>query len=729
MRHASKSVVSDARLGAQDAFTTADGMGAPGSAGPRVCLVTMPFGPASLPALGASLLKAVVEREGMAADVYYGNLHYLRRKQAAEGPAATDDYEFVASALGLGDVVFAPALWGGRLDAVDAHLRLVVDSGHATVGDLSVPELASRLRRWAEQASADIEAAFLDRDWSAYDVVGFSSTFSQSTASIALARRIKETHPTLVTVFGGANVQGDMGRELLRSFHWIDAIIEGEAEYALPAFLRRLRDRDAWADIPGCAYLGSDGRTVDGPPAALESALDRLPLPDFADYFAQLSGPAGTAPAVGAESIRLPFESSRGCWWGARSHCTFCGLNPAGMDFREKSVERVLHEVRSLSARWQVRSFIAVDNIMSRDHLANLVPALATLDADIFYEVKSNLTEAHVRSLAEAGIRSLQPGIESLDSTLLKLMRKGSSATGNLELLKWCRVHDVDPTWFLLYGFPNESDASFDSTRTLCDQIHHLPPPRHANPVIVDRFSPLYTRRESFGLRSIRPVASSFAAYSGLDADAIARLSYHFTATLPQAAPMRYLPSLTDAVARWHAAFAAGAYFVYLAGPSSALVLDGRGPERRAVALLGRNLWLLDQARTAVSPSRVLHRWQQRRAETEADVEPALSGIEVELTLAMLRLGVRCPDEWSGDAATLETALDTLVGEGVLVRVDGKVLALPLAVCTADIAALAEAHRAGEPLRPVSVDQRYDGGAPVAPRLVPERRIPIHARP
>ena len=47
-------------------------------------------------------------------------------------------------------------------------------------------------------------------------VVGFSSTFQQNTASFALARRLKQRYPGIVTVFGGANFDGEMGLELVR---------------------------------------------------------------------------------------------------------------------------------------------------------------------------------------------------------------------------------------------------------------------------------------------------------------------------------------------------------------------------------------------------------------------------------------------------------------------------------------------------------------------------------
>lgn len=32
----------------------------------------------------------------------------------------------------------------------------------------------------------------------------------------------------------------------------------------------------------------------------------------------------------------LVLEGARGCWWGEKHHCTFCGLNGSLMKFRSK---------------------------------------------------------------------------------------------------------------------------------------------------------------------------------------------------------------------------------------------------------------------------------------------------------------------------------------------------------------------------------------------------------
>ena len=61
-------------------------------------------------------------------------------------------------------------------------------------------------------------------------------------------------------------------------------------------------------------------------------------------------------------------------------------------------------------------------------------------------------------------MRRIQPGIESLSDHVLKLMRKGTTALQNIQLLKWCREYGVQPEWNLL----SASRASRPRTTTRC---------------------------------------------------------------------------------------------------------------------------------------------------------------------------------------------------------------------------------------------------------------------
>src|ERR671915_1678184 len=73
-----------------------------------------------------------------------------------------------------------------------------------------------------------------------YDLVGFTSTFQQNVGSLALAKRIKQKWPHILTAMGGANCEGTMGLELSRSFEWMDFIFSGEADHSFPELVRRL---------------------------------------------------------------------------------------------------------------------------------------------------------------------------------------------------------------------------------------------------------------------------------------------------------------------------------------------------------------------------------------------------------------------------------------------------------------------------------------------------------
>ena len=221
-------------------------------------------------------------------------------------------------------------------------------------------------------------------------------------------------------------------------------------------------------------------------------------------------------------------ESSRGCWWGQKHHCTFCGLNGEGMEFRQKPAERVLSEIHDLTDVWSAKRFFLADNIMPMNYFKSLLPQLAEWaeHPTLFYEVKANLNREQIRAMAEAGVDAIQPGIESLSTNVLKLMRKGVSARQNLALLRICRSMGVRVAWNHLYGAPGETLADYQSVLELIPKIEHLQPPSGLNRIIIDRYSPYFNTPEQFGIGALSPLPG----YRGLyPAEApLAQIAYHF---------------------------------------------------------------------------------------------------------------------------------------------------------------------------------------------------------
>ena len=113
---------------------------------------------------------------------------------------------------------------------------------------------------------------------------------------------------------------------------------------------------------------------------------------------------------------------------------------------------RLLAELSHLKTRYGVDNIQFVDNILDMSFFKTVLPKLAGSEDKyaLFYETKANLKREQVELLAQAGVLWIQPGIESLDDRILKLLAKGNSTVMNLQLLKWCCEFGIDVSWNLL---------------------------------------------------------------------------------------------------------------------------------------------------------------------------------------------------------------------------------------------------------------------------------------
>lgn len=484
--------------------------------GQGVLLLSMPFGALERPALGISLLKSVLAEAGVACDVRYPAFALADLLGWEEYVWISSDLPYTAFA---GDWVFADDLYGPRPERDREYVQEILRNAwrldEESIGRvLSARALAGTFLDWC-MASVD---------WRRYALVGFTSTFEQNLASLALARRIRAAHPEVRLVFGGANWEGEMGLELHRRFPFVDFVCPGEAEATFPALVERLLQGGDLEEIPGLVFR-REGETVSNGPPPLSRDLDAHPVPDFSDYFAAL-GQSGAGCHI---PPTLLVETSRGCWWGAKSHCTFCGLNGSGMAFRSKSGERALREIEHLSDRWQTSVVEVVDNILDMGYFDSLLPALARSPGrlQLFWEVKANLSRRQVRLLAEAGVYRIQPGIESLSDHVLRLMRKGTTALRNIQLLKWCREMGLLVDWNILYGFPGERAEDYDASLELLEAIRFLQPPAACGPVRLDRFSPYHQSPADYGFVNVRPMAPYRYLYP-FGEESLSRIAYYF---------------------------------------------------------------------------------------------------------------------------------------------------------------------------------------------------------
>src|SRR5215469_8294457 len=388
----------------------------------EIVLIEMPFADIRMPSLGLTRLKHVVEKENPALKV---EILYLSHCFA--GYFGIDFYQQVAMntrhlTSGLGDWIFRQVAFPQAPDNAMQYLAQYYPSGDAADRAMQAGLLE---KRNGLQGLIDdvIQKHRLDQA----AIVGFTSFFSQNNACFAMARSIKKANPKATIVMGGANCEHPMGAEIVNNVDSIGYVFSGPALVSFPAFVRLHLDgaRDSAGQLQGVFAKERSFPAQNGAPAAIKPGVGTSPLGESLDINTPIpleydSFLESYRRLTGDHLVpRLPFETSRGCWWGEKSHCTFCGLNSSSMSSRAMAPARAIQQFHALfSYSSRCKELFCIDNILPKNYLAEVFPHLDTpLGMSIFYEVKSDLSEVDLRTLSRAGVTCVQPGIEALNSS------------------------------------------------------------------------------------------------------------------------------------------------------------------------------------------------------------------------------------------------------------------------------------------------------------------------
>jgi len=462
-----------------------------------VALVYPPYGPPAVASLGLAILSAGIRSRGFTCRTFYWNLDFVGELPGDDLASQLCLYRFLTQRpfMPFNEWVFGGVLHGDAMADRDRDLTRCLDAWIPPILPWSFT--SSDLLRLRTRAP-EIVAAMTDQ-LAPYDVVGINSTFFQNVPALALAKAVKARWPDKIVVLGGANCDGPMGPTLFAQYPFLDYVFSGEVDHAFPDFIGRLAnsEREKVTDLRGILFrCGAEtGRGL--APAPLED-LNGLPIPDFDDYVA-----ARSRVGIDAEGgLCLPLESSRGCWWGAKQHCTFCGLNANGMGYRQKSPDRFYAEVETVVNRFGVRYIFMADNILSMNYYRDFFDRTIEKDLGVhfFYEIKANVNRNQAERLARARVTFVQPGIESFSTRILQRMRKGITAIRNVAFLKYAREYGILSTYNLLAGFPGEERDEYARMAEQLPVLMHLQPPNGLFTIEYHRFSPYHADANRYGL-------------------------------------------------------------------------------------------------------------------------------------------------------------------------------------------------------------------------------------
>ena len=508
-----------------------------------VALISMPTLSARFPSFQLALLKPTLEREGIPVQTFSLFMYFGTYVGWRINETLSDVYPCM-----LGEWIWTKAAFGDfanddeYFEIYHNNLKAICAKAGCSFDDL---------RQLRDKAAPGFIDFCVERiDWSRFGVIGFSVVFQQTVASIALARALKQRYPHIPIMMGGASFEDDIAEEIMKGCPQVDFVHCGDADETLPKTIRRLYSGQSMKGMPGIMWRDNDRVVFNGRAPNLAD-MNKTPTPDFDEYFyARKEG--GYHYSDEAQEVLLPIETARGCWWGVKNHCTFCGLNRAGMEFRSKRVDNVIQQLDELSRRYGILDFNAIDNIIEPEYIDRLFTQLsdANTDIHIHYEVRPSLSRVQLKQMRKGGLFSIQPGVESFSTHILKLMRKHTTGVRNLELIKWSTYYGINNLYNILLRFPGETAQDY---RTQCDvisKIPHFQAPWAVAKARADRGSPMFTDREAQSVTRLVP-SPCYDYLFPKDRFDLNRVSYYFEHEMDNTLDDRGYDEIFEAVDAW----------------------------------------------------------------------------------------------------------------------------------------------------------------------------------
>ena len=442
--------------------------------------------PAALASLRERLEARLAELDKKPSLAHAEQLEYASLARArAEAHAAPDGIAEAKDTLRDETRFHDPDAYACAVATIDAALRVVSATHHplhidftayrTPFGLTTMGEIDRAGRPGADPFDDYVMGTLIPRLREAkVDVVGLSVCFpGQLQPAYAFAAKIKAALPDVHVTCGGPGITQMLirlsGKRLARALGPFDSACVFEGEHTLLALVRAL---EAGRPLRECTnvvlrdpLLGA--RFVAG--HGMED-LKALPSPDFEGL------PLGLYLAP---RLVLPYDPTRGCYWGK---CTFChyGLAEVGTAiYRERDVTEITEHLRALAAKHGTRYFYFSQDSVAPKTIVKLSQAVVAAGLDIRWATdlkpEKYLTKERAETLREAGAVACALGVESGSARVLKLIDKGAPIEVVADVMQHLSGAGIAAEAMCFTEFPTEThDEALDTLEFLDDHRAEL---------------------------------------------------------------------------------------------------------------------------------------------------------------------------------------------------------------------------------------------------------------
>lgn len=314
-------------------------------------------------------------------------------------------------------------------------------------------------------------------------VLGYSLTFGDYNFAFRLFKRVKTLRKDIIIVVGGSMCTVDLAKEIMKLSEEVDYVLCDEDLISFKTLVQALLNNQSIDN----EYIFSRSQ-----PAISQNKiedLNHLPCPDYSDFLFVVD-----RLGLNRQSVMVPYEVSRGCWWGEKHPCAMCGYFGYQKCYLIKDPNKVKMDLKKLHDLYGINYIRFTDLVEPPREYLKSIQDISDYNMSFFWELRPNLSEDDFYLLRKMGVFYSQIGLESLSTAELRYIHKGTTAINNIYILILCMTYKLRIDWNYLYGFSEDCRKWYEEAIELFPFLYHLFPP-DLRQVWINRESRLFEER------------------------------------------------------------------------------------------------------------------------------------------------------------------------------------------------------------------------------------------
>src|SRR3989338_3383083 len=303
------------------------------------------------------------------------------------------------------------------------------------------------------------------------EIAGITATTPFYHISSKLARKLKERNPGITIVIGGPHVTV-LKEEVFEDC--FDFAFIGESDNSWSEFLQTFEEKEDFSGVKGILYRKNSEALFTGKSNSLED-INSIPFP--ARHL--LKNENYTVGTLEGDKRFTSIMTVRGCPY----KCIFCSTNIFGKDTRTRDPEIVIKEMQECIDRYGVEHFWFLDDTLTlnKKHISKVCDLMIEKNLKTTFEgsTRANLVDEElIKKMRQAGLIRLSFGLESVDETIRKLMKKQVPLESYVTANKLTDKYGIETLNSCMIGLPGETEESIKATLRFLREHKEI---KHAN--------------------------------------------------------------------------------------------------------------------------------------------------------------------------------------------------------------------------------------------------------